>query len=531
MNQQVDGWAAPRPTFHLRVAALAVVILLRVPALVAATLYELNLENGLKASVGREANLAAPAEGTAAPQPIFRKAHLGQGLLLRAASVLELPVDRLPAAGSIELIFLAASPLPAADRVEPLLTCGPLTLACRNGLLYLRRGDQAVYLPVYHWAQKEVVHVVISWTPGAIALTGDGRLAIPARPPWHPPLALPAAPADGILRIGSANNAFELLLDQVGLLDQPYSETEILTRHQSIFTRSILFKRSVVVVPRLEAAPVIDGNLADAAWRAATELTGFFAYNSRLMLKRPSPRVMLGYDDQAFYIGFESPQPEGVVSEAVPRDDKRIVGEHDTFEFFLRPTMTWSHDYYQIIVNPAGSIHDGKIQDPAWNGDFTVRSRVEDGVWRGEIRLPYATFEGAGAPAPGDQWTFNVCRNFRTGGTDLSQWSHTGIVYHNVAGFAEIRFGRTGEWVRERTLNLASGGQLQVWVETPEAMNAEAAMTVYRASEIVPFRTVVPAPGTTLLGLDESGWDGGVADVMLRQPERAYPLYQRMFQF
>ncbi len=505
-------------------------------ALFSMPVFQLEMKDGITPSTG-ETPLITNASGEELT-PSFRNAHLGRGLVFPAGTTMEIHLQEAVTSGSVELTFIVTSEMSHDGRIDILLTCDSFVLYLRQGLLYLASSEGTLYLPVYHWNPQPgnkkdlrdfVSHIVISWDTGKFLLMVDGREAIPSKERHHK-ISGEGKAGNGLV-LGDRDNWLEFLLDGVAVFNTPFSQAEVTTRYQSILTKSILFKRSIVTIPMLKSAPVIDGNISDDVWRQATELSHFFAYKSRKVSAKPSPRIFIGYDRDALYIAFKSRVPDGASVEKVPRDDSRIVGQ-DTFEIFFRPTMTWEHDYYQLIVNAAGSVYDGKVFDNSWNGEFTYRTRVEDGSWLGEIKVPFSTFEGAGIPEPGDQWTFNICRNFR--GLDeqqLSQWAHTGIAYHNAAGFAELRFGNPGERVREKDFSFNAGEYLNIHIDAAPELNHEKTVILYRAGEITPFKTVAADGQQPVVREESANLAGGVAEVVLHKADGRYPIYQRMFEF
>ncbi|MCF7855162.1 MAG: DUF6067 family protein [Candidatus Pacebacteria bacterium] len=284
-----------------------------------------------------------------------------------------------------------------------------------------------------------------------------------------------------------------------------------------------------MTVPRTDSAPAVDGTLDDPCWREASQITNFLVHNTGgRLLERPSPRVLFCYDDEALYIGFESPQPQGVETAEAPRDSDKLVSDHDSFEFFLRPTMTWEHSYYQLIVNASNSIFDGKVKDNSWDGEFIYRATVSDGVWRGEIKVPYTTFEDAGVPEAGDEWTFNVCRNFRAGGIRFSQWTNTGVSYHDAMSFARMRFGGRDEWVREQSVAVGEDKDIRVVLDAWDKARTSAGILFYRQGEIVPSKSIVSAPGELLLKTAEGSLKNAVAELWIRKEQADDPVLYHM---
>lgn len=493
--------------------------------------FYMDMENNFLPSAGVQPVIKSNAI-TENFRPTFKKAHLGYGLIFPAGTVMEIPLRENLEKGSIEMVILITSDLPYDERMDILLTYDSFVLYLRQGLLYLTRGEKTLYLPVYHWSIKGkdirdfIYHLVISWDTEKFSLIVDGREAIPSQISYYKSTE---AKEKSII-LGDKNNSLELLIDAITVFDTPISKKEAVDRYHSIFTKSVLFKQSIVTIPFFETPPVIDGEISEEIWKKATEISYFLAYKSHKIVERVSPRIFMGYDKEALYIAFKSPQPEGVISEKVPRDDRKI-GQHDTFEFFFRPTMTWEHDYYQIVVNPSGSIFDGKALDTSWDGDFTYSSKIKDGFWYGEMKIPYSIFEGTGIPQQGEQWTFNVCRNFYAGGYQLSYWSYTGISYHSPDNFAELRFGSPDEWIKENTFDLKAGRCINIHLDADPQIYPEVTLIIYRRGDITPFKTIYSGKEGLAIKENAEMLEGGILETVLYRQNKSYPLYQRMFEF
>jgi len=493
--------------------------------LVFSPVFQLTMENSLNPEIG-----SVPAVfdfSLKKVTPEFRMAYLGKGIVLLPKSLMEIPLEKPLVAGAVELIFLLNSKLPSDESISILLSYDNIILYYRRGLLYLTNGEKTIFLPVYHWNKKCVTHLVISWQVKDISMFVDGSEAIPC--PRANLEKCSRKGEKGKLFIGNLEGRLDILLDNITIFNQPVPKTQIIERYQNILTRSVTFKRSSVTIPFFSTSPVIDGEVSDVAWEKATEISFFLHTGTYKVIERKSPRVFLGYNREGLYIAFVCFQPEGVMGEVVPRDDRRIVVEHDTFEFFLRPTMTWEHSYYQIIVNPAGSIYDGKILDSSWNGEIIYKTQLKNGTWSGELKIPFSTFESV-QPKIGDKWTFNICRNFKTGGVELSQWMNTGGSYHSPERFAEVRFGEEDDWIKEKEISFQSE-EIRIWLEVSEENECKGTMTVYPRGEITPFKTISVKGREITIRQGRDKVKNGVAEIFLQKQGSQNLVYLRMFEF
>jgi hypothetical protein len=108
--------------------------------------------------------------------------------------------------------------------------------------------------------------------------------------------------------------------------------------------------------------------------------------------------VWLAWDDRCLYFAVRctEPQLDAMHLKAQKRDDR--MNKDDAFEFFVAGDPT-AKTYYQIIVNAAGVVFDGRGKDHAWNGDFAVATGRQTGAWTIEMAVPWATID-VKTPAP-----------------------------------------------------------------------------------------------------------------------------------
>jgi hypothetical protein len=111
-------------------------------------------------------------------------------------------------------------------------------------------------------------------------------------------------------------------------------------------------KAAPVVVPRFDAAPVIDGKLDDAMWKQARVLKDFYQTQPGDNIAPSFPtEVLIGYDAKFLYVAFHAfDEPSKVRANVAKRDgifDDDFVGMYlDTFNDQRRA--------FELIFNPLG---------------------------------------------------------------------------------------------------------------------------------------------------------------------------------
>jgi hypothetical protein len=177
-------------------------------------------------------------------------------------------------------------------------------------------------------------------------------------------------------------------------------------------------------VSRTVAAPCgrpdIDGELREKLWwKPATQL---FDWSGK-PTEAESTAFYFAWDDSSVYLAAwcRETKPESLRLGAAERDG--AVYNDDCVGWFLRPDFG-SRRVYQVYVNAAGTVFDqsivttddaGTTSDPAWNGEYEVKTTRGKDWWSVEMRMPVAQF-GA-KTEPGRSWGVNFRRKQQRLGT------------------------------------------------------------------------------------------------------------------
>ena len=212
-------------------------------------------------------------------------------------------------------------------------------------------------------------------------------------------------------------------------------------------------ERPTLQAVRVTTAPVIDGDLSDAAWQNAPEFTDFTQHDpddGQPATMRTSIRIV--YDDEAIYFGAMMEDPEPPTALLVRRDS---FVQSD----FLSINIDPQHDRLSgnaFTVTPADVQIDSLLyndisEDGSWDGVWDSSAKVVPGGWVAEVRVPYSQLRFPDKPV--HVWGLNVTR--RTVRTN--EWvrivntrkGETGFVSHfaDIVGLEGIRRGRSLELV------------------------------------------------------------------------------------
>lgn len=196
----------------------------------------------------------------------------------------------------------------------------------------------------------------------------------------------------------------------------------------------------VQAVPRLAAAPAIDGAVEEEVWRSAG-LASIFASPEGGPVAIDATVIHFGYDDANLYIAArcEHDDMASLVCKAANRDES--VTRDDCVGFFFSADSA-ERTFHQIYVNSSGVIFDQRLtrvgpeeyegDGPEWNGEMQVAARRLAHAWEVEAAIPFATLEAA-PPGPGTIWRINFRRK-EIGRGSSADWQVP-------IGFDPARFG------------------------------------------------------------------------------------------
>ncbi|MEN6642622.1 MAG: glycoside hydrolase domain-containing protein [Armatimonadia bacterium] len=204
---------------------------------------------------------------------------------------------------------------------------------------------------------------------------------------------------------GSEGRAHALLLDNVTLTDNVPQVQE-----RDLF----------ITASRLPAAPTIDGQLDDPAWKSVAPLGSFADFDARPCAQPVALRV--GYDATRLYLAMQSTDDPAKLIARETQPDGPVWGD-DSFEVFLDPDRSGT-GYLQLAANPLGTPYsqrgtrdkNGTAKlDLSWEPKWQVRAVRTSTGWSAEMAVPFADL-GRG---PSGAWALQVGRN-RPHGTSCS---------------------------------------------------------------------------------------------------------------
>ena len=203
-----------------------------------------------------------------------------------------------------------------------------------------------------------------------------------------------------------------------------------------------------VVTRATPQAPTVDGHLQPGEWDGAAKLTNFTTFGADTQAKDQT-EVYVTHDATRLYIGYRchtsGRKPK---ADAMKRDDS--LWEDDSVELFVQPDRN-KGKYFQFIGNSAGVYFDALGTDGKWNADWDYKASVGDGLWEGEVSIPFAAL-GMKPPPEGAAMGFNICRDHQTPSKYASCWSPASGGFHDPSIFGSTVFSQTAPVTRQEPL-------------------------------------------------------------------------------
>lgn len=224
-------------------------------------------------------------------------------------------------------------------------------------------------------------------------------------------------------------------------------------------TKSAQLGQKRGVVPKLRLVGeakdiVVDGRLDEPFWQTINP--GSAGRLRELQTGRApalGATVMAGWHGSSLYFAVRCDEVPGEKPSATAsKHDDMAIWYGDLVEILLETNM---HSYYQIAVNPAGTVVDldramNKKSAIGWDSRAEVAARVADDQWTVEIRIPVTDDENdplhlvvGRKPTQSLPWHVNVCRQrMRENGVEHSALSPTGAGgFHHPLSFAHLYAG------------------------------------------------------------------------------------------
>ncbi|MBN1674311.1 MAG: hypothetical protein JXR37_24905, partial [Kiritimatiellae bacterium] len=198
-----------------------------------------------------------------------------------------------------------------------------------------------------------------------------------------------------------------------------------------------------VMCRAVQAPPVLDAELTDAAWAKDGWASGFSMMDSPEKQAEAQTRFQMVSDGTDLYVAAELAEPRvrGIRAKETKRDGH--VHNDDCLEIFLDPQGERS-EYFHLAVNAAGVLYDAEVRQGGfmmtkeWDCDWRAATRIGEASWTVEARIPLAELGLTRKSLK--TWSFNVTRERRAGGNELSSFARIQGGFHQPSLFASLRW-------------------------------------------------------------------------------------------
>lgn len=185
--------------------------------------------------------------------------------------------------------------------------------------------------------------------------------------------------------------------------------------------------RPRIIAARIDEqdAPVIDGNLDDAAWSRAAIIDEFYQVEPVEGAAPSQPtRACIMYDRTTLYIAiyaFDS-EPDNIRRSQMRRDPE--LQDDDAVRILLDPFGTFRDSYF-FGINPNGARNDALAENASsfrdeWNTIWRAKARVVEDGWIAEFAIP---FHSISFDASLDQWNLQIICTIRRNDEEI-RWSN-----------------------------------------------------------------------------------------------------------
>lgn len=213
-------------------------------------------------------------------------------------------------------------------------------------------------------------------------------------------------------------------------------------RYRNLYRGGPVLEPVTITIPWVEKPPVLDGDVAEADYEEMATLIGFNRNTGDVAgsFEDSGMRGYMGYDGEALYLALKVPYQDRINATHWNRRDVNMWGE-EAWLFFLSPSGDEFSEYWLFAGNPHGDQSDLKGTDASWNANWQWEAAIGDGVWSGEMRIPFAEL-GMKAPKDSEVWTMNLFNPQRR-----AAWSPSRAL-HDVRAFGVLRFDRNAPVIR-----------------------------------------------------------------------------------
>jgi len=240
----------------------------------------------------------------------------------------------------------------------------------------------------------------------------------------------------------------------------------------------------VVIIPKTETAPMLDGILTDACWSNAVLLAGWSKPES-ISAPAQYTEAQACFDDKALYLAFTCRVADPAKLIAIQTE--KNIWRDDCVEAWIRSTSdSTENDHFTVNSKSVRELMRKRFantanlpESPAWQAG----SAVGPDRWTCEIAIPFSDLGRMTAPAAGESFELKLGREDYAASTvkdvaECAVWP-AGVKYTDIDGFRTVFFGKMN------LLNNADLSQQEKGVPTSWEMNGDILPTLQDGDQMV----------------------------------------------
>ncbi len=255
----------------------------------------------------------------------------------------------------------------------------------------------------------------------------------------------------------------------------------------------------LLTIGRLADAVDIDGRISEGEWAGALPVCAFVRPGGALA--NAAFTCQVAWDDKGLVLAWQC--------QGAPLCERRghdgPLWQDDAVEVFVMPEG--SATYYQFIGSASGDLYEGRGRDGSWDAQWLSVPAVSADSWQAEMRIPFGAL-GRSAPAEGETWRVNFCRDAQRPAVEVSSWAPMAKSFHEPESFGYLRFSEAPATAVLSSLSLSSdyrvtvrpslrpGGSLQALL-----LAGEERVATLTAEGDGPLEIALPRPGNFTLRL------------------------------
>jgi len=182
-----------------------------------------------------------------------------------------------------------------------------------------------------------------------------------------------------------------------------------------------------ITAHRVDAPPVIDGDLNDPCWQDCEVADGFYLRQGQGDVPTQATIVRVCYDESNLYVAFECHEAKmDKLSAAIALRDADDLGEDDMVVIAL-DTFHDRKSNYVVAATALGTKKDfhvserGRSVDVGWNAVWEVETSRHDDRWFAEFEIPFSALRYRG----GDEMTWGIdFRRSERPHREFTSWSN-----------------------------------------------------------------------------------------------------------